>query len=105
MTYGSVMTRPETSVVDVGGMTRITVYDHKSDLATGEPLSVPVSAQLRLILLDAFERMGKDTTHVVQYRGKPIDAIRYGLRESARQVGIPWGRCTAGGVTLAMGCY
>jgi integrase len=82
------------------GVTRITVHDHKSDLATGEPLIVPVSSQLRTILLQAFERMRPGTTHIVQYRGAPIDSIRGSLKAAARDVGIPYGRYTPGGVTF-----
>jgi integrase len=80
-------------------LTVITVHEHKSDRITHEPLIVPVSAQLRAILVDAFARNGT-TTRVVTYRGQPVESIRGGLRAAARQAGIPYGRYTPGGVTF-----
>lgn len=81
-------------------LTRITVADHKSDHVTGQPLIVPVTAQLRTILLDAIARLKPGTTRLVHYRGEPIASIRGGLAAAARQVEIPYGRFTAGGVTF-----
>lgn len=82
------------------GVTQITMWQHKSDHITGEPLVVPISAQLRAILVDAFDRMAAGTTHVVQFHGKPIQAIRFGLAAAARDAEIPYGRFAAGGVTF-----
>jgi integrase len=82
------------------GVTRITVHEHKSDVATGEPLIVPISDQLRDILRYAFEQMRPGTTHVVQYRGAAVVSIRGSLIAAARDAGIPYGRFTAGGVTF-----
>jgi integrase len=81
-------------------VTVITVWNHKSDRATGEPQVVPISAQLRTILLDAFERIPKGRTHLVHYGGKPVDSIRGAVRNAARAAGIPYGRYTTGGVTF-----
>lgn len=81
-------------------VTRITVNEHKSDAVTGEPLIVPVSKQLREILLNAFQQMRPGTSHVVQYRGAAVDSIRGGLTAAARDAGIPYGRFTPGGVTF-----
>lgn len=72
-------------------ITRITVTEHKSDVITGKPLVVPVSAQLRTILRDARART-PECTRVVTYRGQPIDSIRSGLRAAAKDAGIPYGR-------------
>jgi integrase len=82
------------------GVTRLTVYAHKSDVITGEPLVVPISQQLRVILLHAFDHMRPDSTHVVQYRGAAIDSIRGSLKAAAREANIPYGRFAAGGVTF-----
>jgi integrase len=81
-------------------LTCITVTDHKSDRVTGRPLIVPVTAQLRTILLDAIARLKPGTTRLVQYRGTPVASIRGGLAAAARQAQIPYGRFTAGGVTF-----
>lgn len=81
-------------------VTRITMDDHKSDRITEAPLIVPVTAQLRTILLDAFGRMRPGTTRVVQYRGVPVDSIRGAIAGAAREVGIPYGRFRPGGVTF-----
>src|SRR6185503_17658533 len=74
----------------------ITIYDHKTDRVTNEP----VTAQLRIILLDAFARMRPGTTRVVQYRGTPVKSIRGAVSAAAAAANIPWGRFTPGGSTL-----
>ena len=79
-------------------LTTITVWDHKSDRRTGEPLVSPISSQLRDILRDALAR--NPGPYVVTYRGAPIDSLRGGLRAAAAHVGIPYGRFTPGGVTF-----
>lgn len=81
-------------------VTHIIVTDHKSDLVTGAPLVVPIAAQLRTILLDAFDRMAPGTTHVVQYRGQPVKSIRRSVQAAAMDAGIRWGRFTDGGITF-----
>lgn len=81
------------------GVTKISMSEHKTD-ASGEPLEVPISAQLRDILLDAFARMRPRCTRVVQFRGGPIKSVRAGIAAAAREVGIPYGRFTPGGVTF-----
>ena len=77
----------------------ITMHEHKSDRITHEPLIVPVSGQLREILLDAIARSGK-TTRLVTYRGQPVKSIRGGLEAAAEHAGIPYGRYTPDGVTF-----
>jgi len=79
-------------------LTTITVWDHKSDRHTGEPLITPVSGQLREILRDALGR--NPGPHIVTYRGIPVESIRGGLRAAAEHVGIPYGRFKPGGVTF-----
>lgn len=85
--------------IDVA-VSQITVWQHKSDRITGEPLIVPISAQLCAILQDAFGRMKPGTTRVVQYRGRPIKSVRFSIAAAAKDAGIPYGRFTAGGVTF-----
>lgn len=81
-------------------VTQITIYDHKTDRITNEPLIVPISVQLRTILLDAFAQMRSGTTRVVQYRGKSVMSIRGALSAAAADANLPWGRFTPGGVTF-----
>lgn len=73
----------------------LTVHAHKTAARTGDPLVMPVSAQLRAILEDA--RARTSGPHVVTYRGKPVTSIRGGLRLAAARAGLHYGR--ADGVT------
>lgn len=77
----------------------ITVHDHKTDRAARRPLVVPVSAQLREVLLDARARAPK-ATHVVTYRGQPLKDIRDGVRAAAARAGLPYGRGLEHGLTF-----
>ncbi|MGH9162395.1 MAG: tyrosine-type recombinase/integrase, partial [Vicinamibacteraceae bacterium] len=67
----------------------ITVYKHKTARTLKRAQVVPISGQLRLILRDARQRTH---THVVEYRQRPIKALRDGLRGAATRAGLPYGR-------------
>lgn len=76
----------------------IRVEDHKTVGATGAPLVVPITAQLRRILVAAKrERSGE---YVVNYRGDRVHSIRAGVREAAKSANLTYGRDVAGGVTF-----
>jgi integrase len=74
----------------------ITVHEHKTD-ATGRPLAIPISSQLRAILDDAKKR--NRGRYVVAYRGRPIGHITDGVRGAAERAGLPYGMKTDDGVT------
>jgi integrase len=71
----------------------ITVVQHKTAEKTGRPLVIPVTDQLRSILLDA-RRRNPQGTHIVTYRGKAIKDLRGALRRAMEQAGVPYGRYT-----------
>jgi integrase len=84
------------------GLTTITIVEHKTAGATGLPQVMPVSVQLREILLDvrAAQLREKDvlagtrqpSAYVITYRrGRPVDSIKTGLRRAVRDVGLTWG--------------
>lgn len=77
----------------------ITVHDHKTDRVARRPLVVPISAQLREVLLDARARAPR-ATHVVTYRDHPLKDIRDGVRAAAARAGLPYGRGIEHGLTF-----
>lgn len=82
------------------GLQWITVHDHKTDQHVARPLVVPISDQLRTILLDAKARHPR-ATHVVTYRGRPIrKGLAGGVRGAAERAGLDYGRFVAGGLTF-----
>jgi integrase len=81
------------------GFTTITVWDHKTVDHTGAPLVTPSSEQLRTILKDARTRHPRQA-RVVTYHSEPVESIRGAIRGAAADVGIPYGRFKAGGVTF-----
>lgn len=81
----------------------ITVQRHKTRQRTGRPLVIPVSAQLRQILIDAQARQGGRAVpgaHVVQYRGRAVKSIRGSVQNAAIEAGLPYGLKALGGVTF-----
>lgn len=79
----------------------ITVYEHKTAAKTGRPQVMPITAQLREVLIDARRRgHGRRGSHIVTYRGKPIAGIRGGVAGAARAAGLPYGRFVDGGLTF-----
>jgi integrase len=76
----------------------ITVQHHKTVTTTRRPLVIPVSAQLRAILLDARRRTR--SAHVVTYRGQPIKTLRGGLKAAAKAAGVTYGRFVDDGATF-----
>jgi len=79
-------------------LTFITVHRHKTATRTGRPQVIPISKQLRSILLDARRRATSD--HVITYRGQPVASIRSGVRGAALAAGVPYGRFTDDGATF-----
>lgn len=82
----------------------ITVHDHKGDTANPEPITQPISDQLRVILESArpttAQRTTKPTsTHVIQFRGRAVKSINRGLRNAAARASIKYG-VAAGGATF-----
>jgi integrase len=71
----------------------ITVEQHKTAEKTKRPLVIPITAQLRTILLDAKARNPR-AVHVVTYRGQPVKDVRGGLKAAMIQAGVPYGRYT-----------
>lgn len=76
----------------------LTVWEHKTTRYTGEPLVLPVSAQLRTILEDARRR--SRSPYVVTYHGQPVASIRGGVRAAAERARLAYGRSTASGITF-----
>jgi integrase len=83
----------------------ITVAQHKTVNKTRRPLVIPITEQLRTILVDARTRdtprvrvPGED--YIVTYRGKPIAQIRGGLRGAAEAAGLTYGRFRENGLTF-----
>jgi integrase len=76
----------------------IQVLEHKTVDQTDGPLTVPVTPQLRTILLAAHADAAGP--YVVMYRGKRIKSIRAGVRGAAKDADLPYGRDVAGGVTF-----
>jgi integrase len=82
----------------------ITVRRHKTVTRTKKPLVIPISDQLREILLDARRRETRPRRppddFVVTYRGKPISEVRGALKGACRSAGLTYGRFVDGGVTF-----
>ena len=78
----------------------ITLHDHKTSGQTGDPIVVPVSDQVWMMLTDAKARQkarsSKQSPFVVTYRGKPVKSIRGGVKAAAADAGIAYGRDTGG---------
>lgn len=71
----------------------ITVHEHKTSRATGEPQIVPIDPQLREILLPFREAAkGKRVKHVITFRGEPVQDIKRALATAAEVADIPYGR-------------
>jgi integrase len=80
------------------GLTRITLYEHKTFTKTGRPIVQEISAQLRDILLDAKQR--NRGRWVVSYRGVRVRSIRGGVKSAAERAHIVYGRATTDGATF-----
>ncbi len=105
---GSVLRlRWDVDVFDDDAVRFIVIRDHKGDSRNPEPLQVPITAQLRAILKAAraaweARRAKKPRTTsdaVIQFRGRPLQSIKKGLREAARRADVPYG-VKAGGATF-----
>jgi integrase len=77
----------------------ITVHRHKTATKTRRPLVVPISQQLREILLDARQRT-RGNRFVVSYRGEPIKSLRAGLIGAVNAAGLRYGLRHEDGVTF-----
>jgi integrase len=77
----------------------ITVWDHKTVEDTGEPLIVPISAQLLRVLKEERQRH-PHREFVVMYQGKQIKSIRGGVTEALIRAKLPHGRDREGGITF-----
>jgi integrase len=82
----------------------ITVAQHKTVTKSRRPLVVPISDQLRTILLDARTRAPRprrpDEDFVVTYRGRQVSEIRGGLKHAAIDADVPYGRFIENGLTF-----
>lgn len=82
----------------IGDLDYIKVDEHKTVDKTGEPLVVPIEPSLRTILRAAKGESSSD--HVITYRSKPVKSIRGGVRRSAEDADLTYGRDVVGGVTF-----
>jgi len=71
-------------------LTRITVADHKTSGTAGAQ-TVPVSAQLRALLLDIRAAQDPPRAYVITWRGRPVRSIKTGLRRAVEAIGLRWG--------------
>lgn len=71
-------------------LTTITITDHKTSGTAGDQ-TVPVSAQLREILLDIRRTQTPETTHVITWRDAPVQSLKTGLRRAVQAIGLTWG--------------
>ncbi len=77
-------------------LTYITVREHKTMGASGEPQVVPIDPQLRAILEPASKR-ARPGTPLITYRGEPVRDIKTALKRAATEAGLDYGRA---GVTF-----
>lgn len=78
----------------------ITVLKHKTARETGRPLIVRISAPLRELLQRIRADQPRKTTHVVLYRGTPVQDISGGVHAAATRAGIPYGLLADDGATF-----
>jgi integrase len=78
----------------------ITVAQHKTARRIGRPLVMPISDDLRRVLLAVRQTQRPDAKWVVTYRGRPVKTIDTGLKAACRAAGVPYGRAVPGGVTF-----
>lgn len=78
----------------------ITVAEHKTARRIGRPLVMPISDELRRVLLAIRATQRPDAKWVVTYRGRPVKTIDTGLKAACTAAGVPYGRALAGGVTF-----
>ncbi len=76
----------------------IVVTEHKTARATARPLIVPISAPLRVLLLQVQQQARGP--YVVTYRGRPLKTIRNGVRCGFERAGLTYGYQDAHGVTF-----
>lgn len=77
----------------------ITVWEHKTVDATGEPMVVPISDQL-LRILTAERKAHPHRAFVVMYQGRRLKSIQSGVREALLRANLPWGRQRENGITF-----
>lgn len=78
----------------------VTIHRHKTARRTKRPLVSAVSAQLRVILKDAYQR-APTSTHVVTYRGRGgVKSIREGVQAACQGAKLPYGRDVENGITF-----
>lgn len=80
--------------------TQIMVTEHKTARDTGRPLVVRISAPLRQLLKAIRKDQPRRATHVILYRGRPIESINDGVRNAAARAGVPYGLLTDDGATF-----
>lgn len=86
---GSILALTWAEHVDLERRT-ITVARHKTSRRTGAPQVTPISDQLLEVLQDARLR-APHATHVITWRGRPVDSIKTGAKRAAVAIGLTWG--------------
>lgn len=71
-------------------LTRITFDSHKTIRHTRKPQVTIISQELRRVL-EAVRKAKPRATHVITWRGRPVDSLKTAAKQAAKRAGLAYG--------------